>query len=93
MSPLLIVLPTGGGKSLVYEALAAQAADVTIVISPFKALAQDIAVRTAANGISSTLWGGKSTPHVAIVVVVADTATSADFLHWLHAYVCRTNAA
>jgi len=42
-SPLLVVLPTGGGKSLVYTLLAAELEKdgLTMVISPFVALMQD----------------------------------------------------
>ena len=84
VSPLLVVLPTGGGKSLVYEAIACKNLDITLVVSPFRALGEDIAARAVRNGISAKMWTTPDTPCTSIVVVVADSVPSEGFMTWLH---------
>ena len=51
---LLLVAPTGGGKSLVYQLPASQLAGTTLVISPLVALMQDQVEALGARGVSAT---------------------------------------
>ena len=80
---MLCILPTGGGKSLVWQ-LAAQHFDpdntCTIVIVPTRELARNLHERTRALGISSCIFTG-SNPDLSgkIIHVVADTAFSQRF--------------
>src|SRR5262245_751513 len=49
----LVVLPTGGGKSLCYQAPAVVRGDTTLVVSPLIALMQDQVDGLRASGVSA----------------------------------------
>lgn len=56
-SPLLIILPTRGGKSIMFEGMALQLhRRVHIVIVPFVALKQDLYRRALLSGVKAECW-------------------------------------
>src|SRR4051812_40703661 len=69
---VLVVMPTGSGKSLCYQLPALLRQDLTIVVSPLVALMQDQVEALQARGL-----GDK----VALVNAQQDGATNADALH------------
>ena len=57
---LLCIAPTGSGKSLIYERVAAQRGYRTVLVSPLVALARQQARRLGALGIAVGLGAGDS---------------------------------
>src|SRR5438876_10532132 len=57
-----VLMPTGGGKSLVYQLPALLLPGLTVVISPLIALLQDQVDRMRANGIDATFVNSSLSP-------------------------------
>lgn len=83
-TPLLICLPTGGGKTLSFMLPALlKDAKTTVVITPLVALGDDLLRRCKEASISSFIYG-KSRPREAkIVIVVTETANSQQFSQFI----------
>lgn len=84
---LLVVLPTGGGKSLLFFACAVRVAELnlaTVVIVPLVALLGDLKFRLTAKGIRVADWANdqpKMTHYNAhVIIALADTAATPEFL-------------
>jgi ATP-dependent DNA helicase RecQ len=82
---LLCVLPTGGGKSLIYQATAATGKDAIILVVPFRALANDQVKAATKLGISAEIYKsrmtGENCPN--ILCVVAEKAITSTFQSFL----------
>lgn len=93
----LVVMPTGSGKSLIFQLVALQLPGVTLVISPLIALMKDQVDSLERRGISatfinSTLSGGEQSQRLKylasggyrIVYVAPERLRSTQFIHALH---------
>ena len=82
-TPLVVVLPTGGGKSLLFMAPACLSdPGVTIVVVPFRELLKNLKTRLAEAKIPATEWipGLSANGPAPIILVSADAAGSFEFL-------------
>lgn len=59
---LLMILPTGGGKSLCYQLPSLLMSGVTVVISPLLALMHDQVIALQENGIAAAMLSSMQTP-------------------------------
>ncbi len=60
---LLLVLPTGGGKSLVYQAPALVRPGLTVVVSPLLSLMKDQVDGLVANGVAAAMLASDQSTH------------------------------
>ncbi|KAH1712271.1 hypothetical protein KXX60_006462 [Aspergillus fumigatus] len=87
-SPVVAVMPTGGGKSMLFMVPVFTApGGTTIVVVPLVALQADMMRRCQELGISCVAWESRRPPDAAsIVLVTPESAVSPDFqmfLNWL----------
>lgn len=82
-TPLVVVLPIGGGKSLLFMAPACLSnPGVTIVVVPFRALINNLVETAKRAGIDSMEWRpGESNP-ASLVFVSADFVSNGGFLSY-----------
>ncbi|KAK3046026.1 hypothetical protein LTR09_012463 [Extremus antarcticus] len=80
-SPIVAVMPTGAGKSVLFMLPAwTEPGGVTIVVVPLKALQKDMVHRCERLGIRCAVWTGRNQPDSAsIVLVTPGEATSEEF--------------
>jgi superfamily II DNA helicase RecQ len=85
-TPLVVVLPTGGGKSLLFTVPACLEKGVTIVVVPYRALIEDLVQRIRKCGIDCIEWKhGESNPAALVVVsadVAGDTTSNGNFISY-----------
>ena len=94
---VLMILPTGGGKSLCYQLPTLLMEGVTVVVSPLLALMHDQVVSLRANGISATMLSSMQTieesqaieqelynGEIKLLYVAPERLTNAYFLNLLH---------
>jgi len=74
-TPLVVVLPTGGGKSLLFTLPACvEETGVTVVVVPYRALIEDLVSRIRNCGINCMEWKHGENNPASVVVVSADVA-------------------
>jgi superfamily II DNA helicase RecQ len=73
-TPLVVVLPTGGGKSLLFMLPACIEEGVTVVVVPYRALIEDLVKRICECGIDCIEWKHGDSNPASVVVVSADVA-------------------
>jgi superfamily II DNA helicase RecQ len=82
-TPLVVVLPTGGGKSLLFMVPAClDNPGVTVVVVPYRALINDLVKRIRDSEIDCIEWKHGEENPAAVVVVSADVAGEPDFLNY-----------
>jgi superfamily II DNA helicase RecQ len=84
-SPVVVVIDTGTGKSLVFMLLALTSTGVTVVVVPLLALKSDLKDHCVKAGIECVEWDSNY-PHewAQIVLVVPEVAVSAPFQSFLN---------
>ena len=79
--PLVVVMPTGGGKSLLFTAPAClDSTGVTIVVVPFRALINDLVEKAKKAGIDSVEWRPGEVNPATIVFASADLVDGTNLL-------------
>ncbi|SCV61242.1 uncharacterized protein FFFS_15811 [Fusarium fujikuroi] len=82
-SPLVIVLPTGSGKSLAFMVPALLPdAGITIVVAPYRLLKEQLTSRCKKAGIQCQQWPAARTAYPRVTLVSAEAAITDDFLQW-----------
>ena len=82
-TPLITVLPTGGGKTLLAALpTVLDAEGVNIFVAPFRALVNDIVQRFCRDGIDTVEWRHGYRNPASVVVVSADIAAEWSFLKY-----------
>lgn len=84
-SPVITVMPTGAGKSLLFMLPAWVAGGLTVVVVPLLALRADLLARCTTLGISCVEWESRRPPDEAsIVLVTPESALTEDFRTFLN---------
>jgi hypothetical protein len=80
-SPLVVVLPTGGGKSLCFQLAASMASSssVTIVVVPFTALLKSLQQRCRLLVLACVQWTVEKPQSASVTLVGAETTTCDSF--------------
>ena len=94
---VLMILPTGGGKSLCYQLPSLLTKGITVVVSPLLALMHDQVVALRENDISAAMLSSMQTPEqsqeieaqlqageIKLLYVAPERLTNAYFLNFLH---------
>lgn len=82
-TPLVAVLPTGGGKSLVFMVPAMlSGAGVTVVVAPYAELKRQLVTRCLDAGLDCKHWPQARDSWPRVVIVSAEAATGDDFMQW-----------
>jgi hypothetical protein len=80
-TPLVAILPTGGGKSLVFMVPAMlSGSGVTIVVAPYAELKRQLVTRCTDAGLDCKHWPEARDSWPRVVLVAAEVASSDDFL-------------
>ena len=82
-TPLVAVLPTGGGKSLIFMVPAMlEGSGVTVVVAPFAELKRQLVTRCVDAGLDCRHWPQARGTWPRVVIVSAEAASGDDFLQW-----------
>lgn len=84
-SDFLAILPTSGGKSMLYLLLAAASpGKLVCVFVPLRALILDLLSRAGEHRVTAAEWTGSDPPYAGLVFISPETAErSTDFFSWL----------
>jgi ATP-dependent DNA helicase RecQ len=101
----VVVMPTGGGKSLCYQAPAVLRGGTTVVVSPLLALMKDQVDNLLGNGVAAARIDSSQTPQerreheqrvsqgkAALVFVSPERLVSSTFIKWMQQLGVRTFA-
>ena len=86
-SPILAVMSTGSGKSLLFQLPASIDKGVTVVVVPLIALCEDLIDRCSALNISCVKWVnqmGNKCPHKSLIFVTPEAALGPQFASFLN---------
>ena len=84
-SPIVVVMPTGAGKSMTFMLPALCSTGVTVVVVPLLSLQGDLQARCQKAGIECTVWDRyRPQEWASIVLVTPEAAASQAFGNFLH---------